>query len=57
MLNDIKAEINERILNSTWTSASSKNFMIDKIDNILPMIGYPSWYDNETALIEYYKEV
>ncbi|XP_014469001.1 PREDICTED: endothelin-converting enzyme 1-like [Dinoponera quadriceps] len=56
MLNDLKIEMKERILNSEWTNDNAKNFMIDKIDNIVSLIGYPSWYrTNETALIERYE--
>lgn len=57
MLNDIKTEMKERILNSQWTNDNMKTFMTDKIDNIMPLIGYPSWYANETALIERYEGV
>lgn len=57
MLDDIKAEIKKRILNSTWTSASAKDFMIDKMDNTISLIGYPSWYNNQTALIKRYEGV
>lgn len=55
MVEDIKTEMKARILRSTWTNNSTKNFMINKMDNILPQIGYPKWYDNQTAFIERYK--
>ncbi|XP_014469030.1 PREDICTED: endothelin-converting enzyme 1-like [Dinoponera quadriceps] len=55
MLDDLKVEMKERILHSEWTNDNAKNFMIDKIDNIMSLIGYPSWYNNETALIERYE--
>ncbi|XP_014469029.1 PREDICTED: endothelin-converting enzyme 1-like [Dinoponera quadriceps] len=55
MLDDLKVEMKERILHSEWTNDNAKNFMIDKIDNIMSLIGYPSWYNNETALVEEYE--
>ncbi|XP_014469079.1 PREDICTED: endothelin-converting enzyme 1-like isoform X2 [Dinoponera quadriceps] len=55
MLDNIKTEMKRHILNSTWTSASAKHFMIDKIDNVISLIGYSNWYNNQTALIEYYE--
>ncbi|XP_011135113.1 endothelin-converting enzyme homolog [Harpegnathos saltator] len=54
MLNDLKVEMKKRILNSKWTNDKAKNFMTEKIDNIISLIGYPSWYSNETAIIERY---
>lgn len=57
MLNDLKVEMKERILNSEWTNNNAKNFMIEKIDNIVSLIGYPDWYNNQTALIERYNGV
>ncbi|XP_032676213.1 endothelin-converting enzyme homolog isoform X2 [Odontomachus brunneus] len=55
MLNDLKVEMKERIMNSEWTNDNTKNFMIEKINNIVSQIGYPDWYNNQTALIERYE--
>lgn len=57
MLNDLKEEMKKRILNSEWTNDNAKNFMIDKIENIVSLIGYPDWYNNETAFNERYEGV
>lgn len=57
MLNDLKTEMKERILSSEWTNENAKNFMIEKINNIVSLIGYPDWYHNETALVKLYEGV
>lgn len=57
MVEDLKAEMKSRVLHSMWTKDSTKDFMIDKVNNIISQIGYPPWYDNQTALIKLYEGV
>ncbi|XP_032676208.1 membrane metallo-endopeptidase-like 1 isoform X2 [Odontomachus brunneus] len=57
MIEEIRTEMKVRILHSKWINNSTKEFMIAKMDNLILQIGYPKWYNNQTALIEHYEEL
>lgn len=57
MIEEIKTEVKVHILHSKWMNNSTKEFMIAKMDNLIPQVGYPKWYNNQTALIERYEGV
>lgn len=57
IVEEIKTELEERIFYSKWMNDNTKEFMIDKMDNLLLQIGYPEWYNNQTALIEHHEGV
>lgn len=57
MIEEIKTEMKKRISHSNWTNNNMKEFMINKMDNLIPQIGYPDWYNNQTALTKRYEGV
>lgn len=57
IIDEIKAEMKKSISLSTWIPQEIKDILIKKNDKLLLYIGYPKLYDNQTALIEVYKEV
>lgn len=57
MIEEIKTEIKEHIIYSKWMDNDTKEFMIAKMDNLILQIGYPEWYNNQTALTKRYEGV
>ncbi|XP_014481662.1 PREDICTED: membrane metallo-endopeptidase-like 1 isoform X2 [Dinoponera quadriceps] len=55
MMEEIKTEMKEHILHSEWADNSTKKFIIAKLDNLILQVGYPEWYNNQTALNERYE--
>lgn len=57
MAKEIKTEMKERILHTEWMNNRTKELMIIKIDHLMVQIGYPKWYNNQTALMGPYDGV
>ncbi|XP_011135122.3 endothelin-converting enzyme 1-like [Harpegnathos saltator] len=55
MTAELKTELRNHILYSKWMDNNTKEFIISKIDNLIQLIGYPEWYNNQTALIKRYE--
>lgn len=57
MIEEIKTEVKERVEHTKWADSKTKEFLKDKLDNLVSQVGYPEWYNNQTELIERYEEV
>ncbi|XP_019695800.2 neprilysin-4 isoform X2 [Harpegnathos saltator] len=55
MVEEMKTELKKHTLHSKWMDNNTKEFIISKIDNLIQLIGYPEWYNNQTALIKRYE--
>lgn len=44
-----------RVLALTWIDTYSKNRVLNKINSIIPRIGYAPWIFNNTLLVDYYQ--
>lgn len=57
MIEEMKTEMKERVEHAKWADNNTKEFMKDKLDNLVLQVGYPEWYNNQTELIERYEGV
>ena len=57
MIKNIQLEMESRINNSNWLDETSKTIIKDKLNSMRFFLGFPDWYKNETAVINYYKGV
>ncbi|XP_066593251.1 uncharacterized protein [Prorops nasuta] len=55
MVGLVQKILEEKISNSTFLNERLRQRTIDKIENIKSLIGYPSWYDNSSAVQEFYR--
>ena len=44
-----------QIENSNWLDEESKKIVKDKLNSMKFFVGFPDWYKNKTAVINYYK--
>lgn len=47
----------KQILKSDWMSDKFRKITIEKIQHMQTVIGYPNWYENNTALVNFYRGV
>ena len=57
MIKNIELAIESQINNSNWLDESSKTIVKDKLNSMGIFLGFPEWYKNKTAVINYYKGV
>lgn len=57
MFQKIQKAMIKQILRSDWLSDNMKNIELDKIKHMGTIFGYPNWYDDDTAFINYYRGV
>ena len=57
MIKNIQLEMESQINNSNWLDESSKTIVKDKLNSMQIFLGFPDWYKNKTAVINYYKGV
>ena len=57
MIKNIKLEMEKQIEDSNWLDEESKTFAKDKLNSMSVFLGFPDWYKNKTAVINYYKGV
>ena len=55
MIKNIKIEMESQIENSNWLDEESKKIVKDKLNSMKFFVGFPDWYKNKTAVINYYK--
>ncbi|XP_031846127.2 membrane metallo-endopeptidase-like 1 isoform X1 [Nomia melanderi] len=55
MVQRIKEELGNRIMRAQWLSSSVKRSLSRKLDTIEIQIGYPEWYKDDQAMIQFYK--
>ncbi|KAG7207207.1 hypothetical protein KM043_008886 [Ampulex compressa] len=56
IVNEILREMGSTISESNWLPSDMKIFMVQKLKNIVRLIGYPAWYDNRTAVANFYND-
>ncbi|XP_017877893.1 neprilysin-like isoform X2 [Ceratina calcarata] len=54
MVKRIKDELRHRIEQAHWLPSSMKMTLLQKINNLEAQVGYPEWYKNDHAIIQYY---
>ena len=57
MIKNIQSEMESQIENSNWLDEESKKIAKDKLNNMDIFVGFPEWYKNKTAVMNYYKGV
>ncbi|XP_066593232.1 neprilysin-like [Prorops nasuta] len=55
MIDAVKTVTKIEIERSTWMNDHMKKDAEEKVDKMMKHIGYPEWYDNNTAVKNYYK--
>uniref|UniRef100_A0A0K0FE70 Neprilysin-1 (inferred by orthology to a C. elegans protein) n=1 Tax=Strongyloides venezuelensis TaxID=75913 RepID=A0A0K0FE70_STRVS len=55
MIKDLREAFGEIIENNTWMDDVTKNYALEKLKEMMPLIGYPEFIKNSTSLDEYYK--
>nr|XP_033333845.1 membrane metallo-endopeptidase-like 1 isoform X1 [Megalopta genalis] len=51
----IREELGDRIMRARWLSESVKNSLHRKLYSVVTQIGYPEWYKDDQAVIEFYE--
>ena len=57
IVSNIQSEIKRKIGKLSWINDNDKIRIKEKIDSMVKYIGYPSWYDEEGKMNEYYDKV
>lgn len=57
MLRTIQKALEENIDKSNWLDEEEKSIAKDKLNSMRIFMGVPSWFKNETAIIDVYKGV
>ncbi|XP_034943082.1 neprilysin-1-like [Chelonus insularis] len=55
MVENIRAEMKSQISAATWLDEETKDLVIDKLQSMEVLLGFPEWYKNKTRVINYYK--
>uniref|UniRef100_A0A0N5CGX8 Neprilysin n=1 Tax=Strongyloides papillosus TaxID=174720 RepID=A0A0N5CGX8_STREA len=55
MIKDLREAFGEIIESNTWMDDVTKNYALEKLKEMMPLIGYPEFIKNSTSLDEYYK--
>lgn len=57
MVTEIQEELAKDISHSSWMDESTKTAAKDKLHSMKRFISHPDWYQNQTAMIHFYKGV
>uniref|UniRef100_A0A224X8D3 Putative Neprilysin 1 n=1 Tax=Megacormus gertschi TaxID=1843536 RepID=A0A224X8D3_9SCOR len=57
MIDEMKIAFSELLDNNTWMDGESKERARYKLDEMIPMVAFPSWINDTTELNEYYQEL
>ena len=57
MINNVRLAMNKQIEKSNWLDDESKIWAKDKLNSMNVFLGFPEWYKNRTAVVNYYKGV
>ncbi|XP_076240019.1 uncharacterized protein LOC143182696 [Calliopsis andreniformis] len=55
MIDDIQKEVEYQIKGSVWMDDDTKHFILDKLVAMKNMVGHPDWYQNTTAVRNYFQ--
>lgn len=57
MIINIHAGMKDNVEESNWLDVQSKALIREKLNSMKFIMGFPTWYKNETAIVNYYEEV
>uniref|UniRef100_A0A913IE97 Neprilysin n=1 Tax=Strongyloides stercoralis TaxID=6248 RepID=A0A913IE97_STRER len=55
MVKDLREAFNEILESNSWMDDVTKKYALEKLHEMMPLIGYPEFIKNTTSLDEYYK--
>ncbi|XP_011311093.1 neprilysin-1 [Fopius arisanus] len=55
MMKNIKAELKHQIKSAEWLTPEARESALEKLENMKTLMGFPDWYKNTTAVVNYYK--
>ncbi|CEF59415.1 Phosphate-regulating neutral endopeptidase [Strongyloides ratti] len=55
MVKDLREAFNEILESNNWMDVDTKKYALEKLHEMMPLIGYPEFIKNTTSLDEYYK--
>ncbi|KZC09919.1 Membrane metallo-endopeptidase-like 1 [Dufourea novaeangliae] len=55
MVERIREELRNRIMRAQWLSDTVKKSLAHKLDTVETQIGYPEWYKDDQAMIQFYE--